>query len=272
MAEVATNVLHNVGNVLNSVNVSAALVSEKVRESKVVNLAKAASMLRDHARDLGDFLTNDPKGKQLPGYVTDLAQHLADERAITLQEVESLIKNIDHIKQVVTMQQSYAKAGGVIELLSVVDLIEDALRLNQGALARHEIEVVREYGDVPAIPVDKHKVLQILVNLVHNAKRALDESNRPDKRLIVRAGLNGNETVKISVTDNGVGIPTENLTRIFGHGFTTRKDGHGFGLHSSTLAAKEMGGSLTVHSDGIGRGAQFVLQIPMNQHKKEKGV
>jgi len=262
MAEVATNVLHNVGNVLNSINVSSALVVDKVRNSKVQSLGKVSALLKEHADDLGSYLWSDPKGKQLPVYLAGLAEHLADERAATLKELESLTKNVDHIKEIVAMQQSYAKVAGVVETLSVADLVEDALRLNTGSLARHGVEVVRQYEQVPPIPIEKHKVLQILINLVRNAKYAIDESRRTDKRLTMRIAANGNDTVKISVIDNGIGIAAENMTRIFGHGFTTRKDGHGFGLHSGALAAKELGGSLTAHSDGPGKGATFTLELP----------
>ena len=124
---------------------------------------------------------------------------------------------------------------------------------------------MREFEDVPPINVEKHKVLQILVNLMRNAKYACDESGRADKRLTVRVANGDGRRPRYRVMDNGVGIPPENLTRIFNHGFTTRKDGHGFGLHSGALAAEEMGGSLQVHSDGLGRGATFMLELPIDQ-------
>jgi C4-dicarboxylate-specific signal transduction histidine kinase len=144
--------------------------------------------------------------------------------------------------------------------------VEDALRLNLGALQRHGVEVLREFEDVPPVDVEKHKILQILVNLVRNAKYACDESLRTDKLMTLRV-TRSNGQVEISVIDNGIGIPPENLTRIFNHGFTTRKDGHGFGLHNSVLAAMEMGGSLKVHSDGIDKGAAFTLELPYSPHK-----
>jgi PAS domain S-box-containing protein len=261
MAEVATGVLHNVGNVLNSVNVSATLLTEQSRKSKVYNLAKVVALMEEHAADLGVFITNDPKGKQLPGYLAQLASHLAAEQASFLKETEQLRTNIEHIKDIVAMQQSYAKVSGVTETLKISDLIEDALRMNAAALTRHEVEVVREFAEIPPVTIDKHKVLQVLVNLIRNAKYACDDSGRPDKRLIVRVA-NGGGQLKIAIIDNGVGIPAENLIRIFNHGFTTRKDGHGFGLHSGALAAKEMGGALIVHSEGLGCGASFTLELP----------
>ena len=265
MAEVATSVLHNVGNVLNSVNVSVNLVADKIRKSKVSNIARTAEMLNANALDLGQFLTHDPKGRQLPQYLGRLAQHLDGEHAQILAELDSLRKNVDHIKGIVSMQQSYAKVFGSIEAVKPTELVEDALRMNSGALVRHEVRVVREYdADLPEITVEKHKLLQILVNLICNAKKACDESIHPQKILTVRVA-NEDGRLKISVIDNGVGIPPENLTKIFNHGFTTRKDGHGFGLHSGALAATEMGGALVVHSDGPGKGASFTLELPVTQ-------
>jgi signal transduction histidine kinase len=113
--------------------------------------------------------------------------------------------------------------------------------------------------------VDRHKVLQILVNLLTNAKYACDESNRPEKRINVWIRKDSSDHVRIGVCDNGVGIAAENLNRVFEHGFTTRKTGHGFGLHSCALAARELGGSLTAQSDGPGKGATFILEIPLNK-------
>jgi signal transduction histidine kinase len=197
----------------------------------------------------------------VPAHLAQLSEHLLAEQETNLRELDSLRRNVEHIKEIVAMQQNYATFGGVKEMINVADLVEDSLRLNEGALSRRQVAVVREFADVPPLNIEKHKVLQIMVNLLRNAKHACQDSERADKRLTVRVA-NGDGRVRISVMDNGVGIPPENLTRIFNHGFTTRKDGHGFGLHSGALAAKELGGSLTVHSDGPGQGAAFTLELP----------
>jgi PAS domain S-box-containing protein len=267
MAEVATSVLHNVGNVLNSVNVASSCVAESLKKSKAANLSKVAALLREHEADLGNFFTNDPKGRQLPGYLSQLAEHLAGEQAAALDELAVLQKNIEHIKEIVAMQQNYATSSAVPEQVAVVDLVEDAFRMNTGAMERHHVKVVREYSETPQISVEKHKVLQILVNLIRNAKYACDDSGRQDKQITLRV-VNGNGGIKIAVIDNGVGIPAENMTRIFNHGFTTRQNGHGFGLHSGALAAKEIGGNLTAFSEGPGRGATFTLELPVGQKGK----
>jgi signal transduction histidine kinase len=264
MAEIATNVLHNVGNVLNSVNVSTSMVTDSVKKSKIASLANVVALLREHEHDLGTFITSDAKGRQLPGFLSQLSDHLLADQTATVKELESLRSNIEHINEIVAMQQSYATVSGVTEIINLTELVEDSLRLNEGSLSRHGVAVVREFENVPPVNIDKHKVLQILTNLIRNAKHACQDAERTDKRLTVRV-VNGEVRIKISVSDNGIGIPPENLTRIFSHGFTTRKDGHGFGLHSGALAAKELGGSLTAQSDGPGKGATFTLELPVQR-------
>ncbi len=263
-AEVATNVLHNVGNVLNSVNVSCTLVLDRVRESRVANLSKVAAMLRAQNGNLAEFLTHDPKGSQIPAYLCSLAPVMLEEQSFALKELESLREKIDHIKEIVATQQSYGRVSGVQETLPMAQLVEDAIRLNSGALTRHGVGVKREFDKAPVVTIDKHKVLQILLNLVSNAKYACEEGDRETKLVTFRVFSPRPGYAHVQVIDNGVGIPPENLTKIFAHGFTTRKSGHGFGLHSSALAAKELGGNLTVHSDGPGNGATFTLEIPFN--------
>jgi two-component system, NtrC family, sensor kinase len=156
----------------------------------------------------------------------------------------------------------------VVESVSLKDLVEDALHINEAGMERHAVRVVREYGDLPPILSEKHKILQILINLIRNAKYALDDGNPPEKRLIVRTEPASEGKVKVLVIDNGIGIPAENLTRIFAHGFTTRKGGHGFGLHHGALAAQELGGALSVRSLGPGQGATFILELPCQRAER----
>ncbi len=261
MAEVATGVLHNVGNVLNSVNISAGILLDRLRGSKVPNLAKAAALLTAQNGSLARFLTEDPQGQKLPGYLAKLGEHLIAENTLLLGEADHLGRHIEHIKEVVAMQQSYAKVSGAFETLPLDQLVEDAIAMNYGAFERHGVSVERRFSPAPPARVDRHKVLQILINLIRNAKYALDEVEGPDKKITISIEPAG-EHVHIRVADNGIGIPPENLDRIFAHGFTTRKEGHGFGLHSGANAAREIGGTLTVQSDGLGHGATFTLELP----------
>jgi signal transduction histidine kinase len=261
MAEVATSILHNVGNVLNSVNVSAALMQKSARASKAVGVAKVATLLGENENDLAAFLQSE-KGKQLIAYLDGLGKQLTAEQTQLLAELTGLARNIDHIKQVVAMQQSYARVSGVLEQVDAKELVEDALRMQKESFDRRGIQIIRDFDELPQLELDRHKVLSILVNLLTNAKHACDSAGVHGK-IVISIRLTESSRLKIQVQDNGVGISSENLTRIFSHGFTTRKDGHGFGLHSGAVAAQEMSGTLSVHSDGPGKGATFTLELPV---------
>jgi C4-dicarboxylate-specific signal transduction histidine kinase len=271
-AEVATSVLHNVGNVLNSVNVSGNVLNERLRGSKVAVLAKASELINEHRTNFAEFVANDPRGQRIPDLVSKISEALAEEQKELLAEVGQITSHIGHIKEIVAMQQNYSRVGGVIEQLAPESLVEDALRMNAASLARHHVEVLQDFETVPKVQVDRHKALQILVNLLSNAKHAVDDSGREDKRVTVKIQNNGGHFVKISVEDNGVGIAPENLSRIFAHGFTTKKTGHGFGLHSGALTATELGGTLRAHSDGPGTGAKFTLELPITAPAAASGA
>jgi len=261
-AEVAANVLHNVGNVLNSVNVSANLLADRLRGMRVDSVVRAADLIQQNEKDLARFLTTDDKGRRIPQFLFQLGQNLQAVQNQLIGELGELQHNVHHINGIISTQQTYAKRFGVMDNLIVSELVENALSLQANALKQRGIAVVRDYEGVPTILSDKHTILPIIVNLVQNARQACDAGSAEYKQINVRI-CNGDAGVIITVTDNGVGIAPENLSRIFAHGFTTRKDGHGFGLHSGFLAAKDIGGSLSVHSDGLGRGAIFILVLPL---------
>jgi PAS domain S-box-containing protein len=261
-AEVATAVLHNVGNVLNSVNVSATLLTDHLNACKTAGFVRVVALLKEQSGNLPAFFTHDPRAGQLTQYLGHFSQHLEGSHRRMFTEVEGLRKNIEHIKEVVSMQQSYAKLGGITEMIHPSALLADAIRMTSAGMQRSGIELVQETNTTPAIEIDKNKAIQILVNFLNNARHACEDSGRSDKRIVVSAGLREGSVV-FSVQDNGVGIPADNLTRIFNHGFTTRKEGHGFGLHSGANAAREMGGLIRATSAGPGLGATFTLELPL---------
>jgi NO-binding membrane sensor protein with MHYT domain len=266
MAEIANSVLHNVGNVLNSVNVSADLIHTGIRESKVEGLAQAVQLMKEHTADLGDFLSRDEKGRRLLGYLSKLGETLVAEKRGMLDEIEALTRSIDHVKEIVVTQQSYAGEACLAEPVHVEALLDDALRMNGDSMDLRRICVVKELVTLPLLLLDKHLILQILVNLIANAKQAMGGVSERPHQITMRVQITAAEDeprLRICVLDNGEGIAPETLTRLFVHGFTTRKGGHGFGLHSSALAAQTMGGTLTAHSDGLGTGAAFTLELPM---------
>jgi C4-dicarboxylate-specific signal transduction histidine kinase len=263
MAEVATNVLHNVGNVLNGVNVLASAIVTQLKKSKIAGVSRVAGLLAEHQEDLGRFMTEDAAGKHVPGHLERLGGHLTEEQARLMDKATLLMESVQHVKEIVAMQQNYAKVSGVWETVTPAEIVEDALKLCGEALTRHEIVLVRDYEDTPPGTLDRHKVLQILFNLIDNAKNACMEQAGSPRQVTVRIRRLEKQRVRVEVADNGVGIRPEHLRHIFTQGFSTRKDGHGFGLHSGILAAQDMGGSLTVNSAGPGAGATFVLDLPL---------
>jgi C4-dicarboxylate-specific signal transduction histidine kinase len=262
MAEVASGVLHNVGNVLNSINVSSTLIHDTIRQSKLRGLGKLSGLIDEQQSQLGYFITQDPRGKAVPGYLKQLTEHLSHEQQTLCTEVEGLVRNVEHIKDIIVMQQDYARVAGRLEPLSLRQIIEDAMEVSNASFHRHRIQVKRHFEEVPKVLADRHKLLQILINIIRNAKHALEEGKPHDRVLTLELFMSGTERVSLRITDNGIGIAQENLNRIFNHGFTTKEQGHGFGLHASAIAAHEMGGSLTAYSEGPGTGASFLLEIP----------
>lgn len=264
MAEVATGVLHNVGNTLNSVNVSASLIAEYMQRSGRDPLGKIAALFQEHEHDLGDFLTRDPKGKLVPKYLQSAATQASEERELITKELSHLTTGIDRIKEIVSMQQVYASTSAFSESLDPAALMEDSLRLSRAAVGRRDdVAIVRSFEPVPHISAQRGKVLQILVTLIENAIQACRNSGRADSEITLSIEQGPSGTVRMIVSDTGIGIAPENLTRIFAHGFTTRTGGRGYGLHMAANAATEMNGSLTVASEGTGKGARFTLVLPV---------
>jgi PAS domain S-box-containing protein len=264
MAEVATGVLHNVGNTLNSVNVSANLVTEGLRKLRVSGLAKTAELLLQHAAELPRFLTGHPTGKRLPEYLQALSQQLSAEQEALVKEMSALNESVEHLKSIVSMQQRHARTAGAVEQVAVPQLIDEALRLHAVSFERLGIHLERDYAEVPPLLVDRHKLLQILINLLSNAQHALVDSATEEKRLRIRVRLSPDgQWLRIEVEDNGMGITPEDQRRLFSQGFTTKKTGHGFGLHISALSATELKGRLSGTSPGPGQGATFTLELPL---------
>lgn len=271
-AEIATSILHNVGNVLNSVNVSLSTVADTVGRSRLPMLEKTAALLSQHKNDVIAFLTRDPQGKKLPEFVVAVSSVLKEEREKLQKELDLLTRNIEHIKVIISVQQSHAKSSVLIEEVDLEELMNDATFVNAASLDQAKARIVHQNEKLPRITVEKHKLLQILVNLISNATHAMGVTQGRERVLTLGQRMLDDDTVEISVKDNGVGIPAENLRKIFQHGFTTRSDGHGFGLHGSAIAATQMHGSLGVISDGPERGATFTLKLPVRPPMGQEAV
>ena len=263
MSEIATGVLHNVGNVLNSVNVSANLAAKSVGELSVDDLDRMVGMLPNDRASLVEFIKSDPRGEHFIPFLTGLSESLGTQKARVLEELVSLGTGIEHIADLVRSQQSYAGTKGVYELAALRDELDAAVQICARALGTlDDVKIEREYEELPTVKVDKHKLMEILVNLIQNACDAMRDAGGEEMCMTLRLTRASESSVRIEVQDNGVGIREEDLDRVFKHGFTTKEDGHGFGLHVSANAATEMNASLKVRSDGSGKGATFYLELP----------
>jgi two-component system, LuxR family, sensor kinase FixL len=268
MAEVATGVLHSVGNVLNSLGVSATLLHARLRESRVGNVERAAKLIGAQGSKLGEFFDSDPRGRELPGYLQQLGELLAAEHRALCGEAQAVVTHVEHIGKIIAAQQTYARRGGSIEEIDVAELIEHALVMHFSATA--DVTVRRENRGVGRVMVDRHKLLQIMGNLLSNSRHALRDRTQGPRAVTVRLRALPEEFFAIDVEDTGGGISAEAMRRLFEFGFTTKKDGHGFGLHASAILAKEMGGELTACSEGLNRGACFTVRLPVAAAETEQ--
>lgn len=262
MAQIATGVLHNVGNILNSLGIANATARRDVNALRVDRLEQAVSLIRSNRDNLPGFLTEDERGKHLPDYLPALSAQFSAQKQAVQSELETIEHLLEHLREVVSAQQVLAHVGGRHESINLSKTVEAALLVHLPHLA--QIEVIRKFEDLPPVNSDPHKVLQILVNLIKNALDAVQAGHPQRGSITVRIAREANHAL-VTVEDTGVGMSTETLARLWQFGFTTKKSGHGFGLHNSANAANEIGATLTAHSDGPGKGSRFTLRIPIDK-------
>ncbi|MCA9125985.1 MAG: PAS domain S-box protein [Planctomycetales bacterium] len=268
-AEMATSVLHNVGNVLTSVNVMAVGHADRLRDSRIAGLIKAIEMLEAHEANLADFLVNDSRGQQLTKYICHAGRELQQENIDSQEEMSALRDCINHANKIVESQQEFARCRNMEEETDLARILDKAVAIAGASLQRHSVTFTTECEDIPATFVDRHKLIQVMVNLLTNAKDAVGKRDKDDRRVHVSMTMRGSDRVCISVQDNGVGLAEEQKNQIFSHGYTTKENGHGFGLHYSCLAVKELGGKMSVRSDGPGRGSEFLVELPLKLAQHE---
>ena len=257
MAEVATTILHNIGNILNSSNVSISLLKDTFNNDHQKKLIKILKMLAEHESDITDFIANDSKGKLIPNYLLALSKFLLTEHQNNSVEIDSLVNDLKHIEQIVDMQKSISGISSMNEKVYIPEIIKTALNMSINTTKNQLIEITQEFETCPLINIDKSKLLQILVNVIQNARDSVLQSSSLIKEIRLLVKKTDINSIQIIIEDNGVGINPDNLHHIFAFGFTTKKNGHGFGLHSAALSAQEMGGTLLAESQGKGRGVNL---------------
>lgn len=258
IAEIATSILHNVGNVLTSVNTSVGVLRKNAENNPIEGLKSALNLL---TQQRGELFAPQGKGPQLLQYLEAIIATLEDNYAIQTGETNALKQNINHIAEIVSSQQKFAGRQGIIETINITKLIEEALSINAVSLENNQVDIVRQYDPVIEITSERSKIVQILVNLIRNANEAMAMKQITRRILTIKAQL-AEQRLTVIITDSGIGISQSQMKRLFSFGYTTKADGHGFGLHSCALAARQMQGKLTAQSQGEQQGASFILTLP----------
>lgn len=269
-ADIAASVLHNIGNILNSANVSTALLKEHCQALVVSKLQNVVELFQAHHDSLADYLTQDEKGKRIPEYMELLVHQFNEQVDHIKSEVENVMEYLGHIKDVVEGQKFLAHSQGFTETILLSDIIQLALKISGCENGQKGLMIKTEYHYSPLFVIDKTKLLEILVNLFLNARDAVLASQVSDNRVIsvVSESVDKGTKVKINVIDTGVGIAEENKVKIFSYRFTTKLNGQGIGLHTSANLAKEIGGTLSLENSTLGQGSHFSLILPVQTEKK----
>jgi sensor domain CHASE-containing protein len=270
-AEVARGVLHDIGNVMNSISVSASVVSETVARSELASLRQALALLQSNANQLPDFFSSDPRAPHLLPFLDELAGALEAEQSRALAELKTLGAAALHAATLVRRQnQTAEEKAAVIEWLDPAAVAEQAAALAHESFARHKVALERRFQRMERAPLDRQRCLQVLTNLLANAKNAVRDAKRGGGTVLFAVSCirdADGDWIEFVVGDNGVGIAPEYISAIFSMGFTTRSDGHGIGLHSAANVARELGGSLRAESAGPGLGATFFFRVPAREDR-----
>jgi signal transduction histidine kinase len=264
MAEIAIGLMHNVGNLLNSVNVSSDRIRELVQRAPLEGLGKLRALLDAHQDHLPEFFAHDPRAKLVGQYLEKIAEELRGGLRCIEGEAGELQNRVSLIRETIATLQAYAREGRDAlpsQPIEIAQTIETALKLQEGNLVRQRVEIVRDLSDVPPLIARQAELVHVFMNLIKNAVEAMRSTPPEARRLTVQLRVEDG-FIRVRFTDAGEGITRENAPRIFTYGFTTKPDGHGFGLHTCANHVRQMGGTIQAESEGPNRGASFVLSFP----------
>jgi signal transduction histidine kinase len=269
MAEIATSVLHNIGNAMNNVTVGLSMLKRLASHQFFTVVDQLQNLVTLHAHDLPDFIQNDERGKKLPSMLTHLGGAAKSLQAQQDSEIKRIALSVSHILEIIAWQQNVAVENHLFMDLLPGTLVKDAILITQAGMDQRHITVTVQDETNENIRIERHKALQILVNFLRNAEQAIEGINREDGKIQLTVRFPDKDNIEFTVRDNGCGISQEVKDRLFQFGFTTKPQGHGFGLHSCVMVAKEMGGEVNAASDGVGQGSCFTLRLPRAPKEKK---
>lgn len=261
MADAAAVVLHNVGNLLNSVTVGAARMTETASALPVQALGQAAALIDEHRHDLADFLANDAKGKRLPSLLSEIEAVLRADVADLVEDAQTVQLQARQIADVVRAQKEHVDHDRLSENADPVQLVRTCARLYAEDMRSEGVDLEVRTTTLPQVRVQRNKLFQVLGNLLRNAADALSDADGAARRILV-SFREEPKHVAVVVTDSGPGVPETLRDRLFEFGFSTKASGAGVGLHSSANFMTEMGGSLSLSPQVPGEGATFVVRLP----------
>ncbi len=263
MADIATDIVHNVGNVLNSVKTSVQVIDDVLKHSMVFSYQKANEMLRENQDNLERFLIEDERGKLLIQYFIKLEEGLFAEHQDLKTTTDRLKNMVDAIADIVSAQYSYANVDWLVEEVNLEKTVEEALSVIQQQLDSYHVKVVTQFVEIESIPIQRIKLLHSLINIFKNACEAMYETEKNQRILNISINYSqeNEKAVVITIRDNGIGIAPENLERIFSYGFTSKKGRYGLGLHSCANYMTEMGGKIWAENNPDGMGVSFFLKF-----------
>ncbi len=263
-AEVVADILHNVGNVLNSINVSVLEIHKSLDESKLPSLQKAVNLFDEHAHDLGSYLQNDEKGKLIPGFIQKVSSKLVEEQSAIFNEIAQLEKRLEVINHILELQQNVNRPSLYVKLESLNEMLDTASEILMQKLINRNIKLIKHVDESIKIKCIRSKIIHVFVNLIKNSIEAFDNRESKEPLVIDVSCVDSPEYYVFTIKDNGAGIDEEHLNHIFNHGFTTKSKGFGFGLHSCATTIQEIRGKILAESAGKGMGSSIIIHFPKN--------
>ncbi len=260
MANIATEILHNIGNILNSVNTSVQFMREVITTPVFDDLTMANHLLNMNITDIDNFISNDIKGKKLMEFYVNLGKSFDILQNHLSNHIHRLDYKVNSINDIIVAQQNFAVEKAIVEELDIISVLDDSLKLHLSSLDKYKIEIIKNYLYRPKILAQRSKLMHIFFSLISNAKESFLDILRESR--YIRITVYNDSTGKyICIEDNGCGIRSDLLEKIFTYGYTTKKEALGFGLHRCTSYMKDMAGEIWAESDGPDKGATFVLRF-----------
>lgn len=264
--------VHNIGNVITVASLALNELEESNTEKAQVMEMLLGELLptlerQVEAGTVGHFLSDDPTGQEYPAAMRQLLEHQQKIMQEQAETVDALNKKLEHVSEVIRLQQHMLAGLGRREETTMPRMVEDALKLMSESVSRHHVEVVCEHQAACVFVAESPMIVQILVNLMKNAIEALDEVESPIRRMTIRTGereRDGGTYQFCEISDTGPGISQEALERLFEFGFTTKshtKGGQGVGLHFCRRTLEGQGGWIDAGNSDDG-GAWFAFGLP----------